>query len=280
MLGVTGPNEYENNVNNNWYTNYIAIWTLKYTLEGITRLQDKHPDKAKDLFDRINLDPYQETSLWTEIIDNMYLPENKKLGVFLQQDGYLDKEQILAVDLAPFERPINQNWSWDRILRSCFIKQADVLQGIYFFEDDFSEQVIRKNFNFYEPRTLHESSLSPCVHVVLATKLDKPEKAYELYLRTSRLDLDDYNQEVHEGCHITSMAGTWLSVVEGFGGMRVRNDQLHFDPLLPKQWKSLTFKVHFRNRIIQVSINHQRVTITPTDKKPFKYFVGRKELLA
>ncbi len=280
MLGVTGPNEYENNVNNNWYTNYIAIWTLQYTLEGITHLQDKHPDKAKDLFNRINLDPHQETSLWKEIIENMHLPEDKELGVFLQQDGYLDKEQILAVDLAPFERPINQNWSWDRILRSCFIKQADVLQGIYFFEEKFSDDEIRKNFDFYEPRTLHESSLSPCVHVVLATKLNKPEKAYELYLRTSRLDLDDYNQEVHEGCHITSMAGTWLSVVEGFGGMRVRNGQLHFDPLLPKQWKSLTFKVHFRNRIIQISINHQKLTITPNDNKPFKYFVGGKELLA
>lgn len=280
MLGVTGPNEYENNVNNNWYTNYIAVWTLRYTLKGISRILEGYPDKAKQLFNRIDLDPQQETGLWKEIIDNMHFPEDKDLQIFLQQDGYLDKEQILASELAPFERPINQNWSWDRILRSCFIKQADVLQGIYFFEDDFSEEEIRRNFDFYEPRTVHESSLSPCVHVVLATKLGKLEKAYELYLRTSRLDLDDYNHEVHEGCHITSMAGTWLSVVEGFGGMRVKNNSLHFDPLLPSAWKSLHFKVRFRSRFVKVSIEHQKLLITPLDGKAFKYFVDGKELIA
>lgn len=280
MLGVTGPNEYENNVNNNWYTNYIAVWTLRYTLKGISRILEGYPDKAKQLFNKINFDPHQETVLWKQIIEDMHFPEDKDLQIFLQQDGYLDKEQIMASELAPFERPINQNWSWDRILRSCFIKQADVLQGIYFFENDFSEKEIRRNFDFYEPRTVHESSLSPCVHVVLATKLGKLEKAYELYLRTSRLDLDDYNHEVHEGCHITSMAGTWLSVVEGFGGMRVKNDSLHFDPLLPSAWKSLHFKVRFRSRFVKVSIEHQKLLITPLDGKAFMYFVDGKELIA
>jgi len=280
MLGVTGPNEYENNVNNNWYTNYIAVWTLRYTSEGISKILDKNPEKAKQLFHKLNLDPHQETRLWKEIIDNMHFPEDKEQGIFLQQDGYLDKDQIFASELDPIERPINQNWSWDRILRSCFIKQADVLQGIYFFEDDFSEEDIRRNFDFYEPRTVHESSLSPCVHVVLATKLDKPDKAYELYLRTSRLDLDDYNHEVHEGCHITSMAGTWLSVVEGFGGMRVKNDSLHFDPLLPSAWKSLHFKVRFRGRFVKVSIEHNKLLISPLDGQAFRYFVDGKELIA
>lgn len=280
MLGVTGPNEYENNVNNNWYTSYIAIWTLKYTLEGISKMRKLHPFKANTLFQRINLDPEKETILWKEIIDKMYFAEDQSLGIFLQQDGYLDKEQILASELAPFERPINQNWSWDRILRSCFIKQADVLQGIYLFEEDFSEEEIRRNFEFYEPRTVHESSLSPCIHVVLASKLGLPEKAYELYLRTSRLDLDDYNHEVHEGCHITSMAGTWLSVVEGFGGMRVKDDALHFNPLLPSAWKSLHFKVRFRGRFVQVKIEPDAFTLIPLDGKPFRYFIEGKERIA
>ena len=131
--------------------------------------------------------------------------------MFLQQDGFLDKEQLKANDIPLDERPINQHWSWDRILRSIFIKQADVLQGIYFFEDDFDYQTIKENFEYYEPKTVHESSLSPCVHSILACKINQIEKAYELYLRTSRLDLDDYNHEADEGLHITSMAGTWLS---------------------------------------------------------------------
>ena len=93
----------------------------------------------------------------------MYFPFSEEHGVFLQQDGYLDKEQILVKDLDPSNLPLNQKWSWDRILRSCYIKQADVLQGIYFFEARFDTETIRRNFEFYEPRTVHESSLSPCV---------------------------------------------------------------------------------------------------------------------
>jgi maltose phosphorylase len=185
----------------------------------------------------------------------MYLPSLEGSNVFLQQDGFMDKEQLFACDLPSSDRPINQNWSWDRILRSVFIKQADVLQGLYFFGDHFSIEQLEDNFDFYEPRTVHESSLSPCVHSVLAAKLGKVDKAYEMYLRTSRLDLDDYNQEIHEGLHITSMAGTWMSVVEGFGGFSVLNGVPHFSTVLPKEWQSYTFRISFRGRLLRVTIN-------------------------
>ncbi len=257
MLGVTGPNEYENNVNNNWYTNYIARWCLSYTLDAIDKVKANSPERLKEILSKISFDNSEETTHWKNIISNMHLPENEEMGVALQQDNYLDKEQLTANDLEDSERPINQHWSWDRILRSCFIKQADVLQGMYFFEDHFEKETILKNFDFYEPRTLHESSLSPCVHVISAAYLDKMDKAYELYLRTSRLDLDDYNREVHEGLHITSMAGTWLSVVEGFGGMRVKNNELHFDPKLPANWKSLSFKINFRGTVVECQFGEE-----------------------
>jgi maltose phosphorylase len=161
---------------------------------------------------------------------------------------------LKVTDLKPEERPINQKWSWDRILRSCFIKQADVLQGLYFFEEDHDVAVIRKNFDFYEPMTVHESSLSPCVHVILASRLGYKQKAYEFYLRTARLDLDDYNNDTEDGCHITSMAGTWLSVLKGFGGMRVKEGKLYFNPFLPEQWKSYSFRLEFRGRVIKVKV--------------------------
>ncbi|MCX6224635.1 MAG: family 65 glycosyl hydrolase domain-containing protein, partial [Bacteroidia bacterium] len=187
MLGVTGPNEYENNVNNNWYTNYLAIWTLAYTLESIGFVMEKYPDDWNRIENRSIFRIIPETSRWATIVEHAYLPADEKLGIFLQQDGYLDKEQLLASDLSPDERPINQHWSWDRILRSCFIKQADVLQGLYLFGDHFSRDIIQRNFDFYEPRTVHESSLSPCVHSILASGLGYIDAAYQLYLRTSRL---------------------------------------------------------------------------------------------
>ena len=253
MLGVTGPNEYENNSNNNWYTNYLAKWCLSYTLEELQKVKDGYPVDYERVMAHTKLTE-TETDQWEEIIANMFFPHSKKHKVYLQQDGFLDKEMIKVEDLDKSERPINQKWSWDRILRSPYIKQADVLQGFYFFEDHFTIEELEKHFDFYEPFTVHESSLSPCVHSIQAAKLGRMEQAYTFYLRTSRLDLDDYNKEVEEGLHITSMAGTWMSIVEGFGGMRVLDDKLHFTPQIPKQWDSYSFKINFRNRIIHITV--------------------------
>lgn len=262
LLGVTGPNEYENNVNNNWYSSYIACWSMRYAARAARWVRENRPADYARICAKRAFDEAAETAVWHRIADNMYLGEDRELGIFLQQDGYLDKEQTLVADLDPAERPINQKWSWDRILRSCFIKQADVLQGLYFFGEEFDLDTLRRNFYFYEPRTVHESSLSPCVHAVLAARLGDLEKAVEMYLRTARLDLDDYNREVAEGCHVTSMAGSWLSVVEGFGGMCVRDGVLSFDPRLPETWESLSFKVNFRGRVLTVKVTRTAVEVS------------------
>lgn len=278
MLGVTGPNEYENNVNNNWYTNYIAKWCLTYTLKTILYLREDHNEAYEAKKEKYSFKEDVETKKWAEIIEKTYLPQLDNSRVFLQQDGFMDKVQLTADDLDPADRPINQKWSWDRILRSIFIKQADTLQGIYLFEDHFDEETIAANFDFYEPKTVHESSLSPCIHVILASKLGRKEKAYELYLRTSRLDLDDYNHEAYQGLHITSMAGTWMSVVEGFGGMRVRKDTLYFNPVLPDQWTSFDFKVVFRGRTLQVKVQKEGTTIDLIHGQPITVVLSGKEV--
>lgn len=262
MLGVTGPNEYENNVHNNWYTNYIATWTMRYTLKSLETVAEENPRRYREILESVGFDKQAERTRWKQIIAKMYYPESKERGIVLQQDGYLDKEQITVGELDPADRPLNQTWSWDRILRSCFIKQADVLQGMYFFEDEFDEATIRRNFDFYESRTVHESSLSPCVHVVLASSLQKEDKAYDLYLRTARLDLDDYNNEIEEGCHITSMAGTWMAIVEGFAGKRVRNGKLSFRPFIPANWNSYSFKINFRGNLLKINVDRKEVHIT------------------
>jgi len=255
ILGVTGPNEYENNVNNNWYTNYIAQWCIKFTQENIQKVKQEYASDYDRIMQKARLSD-QEISSWMEVAENMYFPYSEQYGVYLQQDGFLDKDLVSVADLDQAQRPINQKWSWDRILRSPYIKQADTLQGFYFFEDHFTKAELEKHFDFYEPFTVHESSLSPCVHSIQAAKLDKMDMAYTFYLRTSRLDLDDYNKEVEEGLHITSMAGTWMSIVEGFGGMRMKNDTLSFEPRIPWQWKGYSFKVNFRNHILKINVTH------------------------
>ena len=272
MLGVTGPNEYENNVNNNWYTNYIAKWCIEYALENIDIIKNDHISDYIRIKQKVNFTD-KELASWKNVAENMYFPYSEKHNIFMQQDGFLDKELITVKDLDQSQRPINQKWSWDRILRSPYIKQADTLQGFYMFEDHFSAEELERHFDFYEPFTVHESSLSPCVHSIQAAKLNRMEQAYEFYLRTSRLDLDDYNHEVEEGLHITSMAGTWMSIVEGFGGMRIVNNMLSFTPKIPKGWKSYSFKVNFRNQVITVNISQNGNHFELEGKKEVKILV-------
>ncbi|MBC2163694.1 glycoside hydrolase family 65 protein [Listeria booriae] len=251
--GVTGPNEYDNNVSNNWYTNYIATWTLRYTIES---LQQIAPAKREEL--QIT---DAEIDHWQDIIDNMYFPYDEKWQIFVQHDTFLDKELRSTDTLTDADKPINQNWSWDKILRSCFIKQADVLQGIYTFGDEFDFETKQRNFEFYEPLTVHESSLSPAVHTVLAAEIGREDKAVELYNRTARLDLDNYNNDTEDGLHITSMAGSWIAIVQGFAGMRTFNGRLAFAPFLPKTWDKYAFKINYRDRLIEVTVTAKTVSI-------------------
>ena len=278
ILGVTGPNEYENNVNNNFYTNYIAKWCIDYAIEQITKVSLEYPSDHKRIVEKTKLSE-AELQDWKAVANNMYFPKSEELGIYLQQDGFLDKDLVQVKDLDKSQRPINQKWSWDRVLRSPYIKQADTLQGFYFFEDHFTKAELEKHFDFYEPFTVHESSLSPCVHSIQAAKLDKMDMAYTFYLRTSRLDLDDYNKEVEEGCHITSMAGTWMSIVEGFGGMRIKNDALHFEPKIPKEWKGYSFKINFRNQILKVSVTHNETKFSLENGNDLTVFVNSKAVL-
>lgn len=251
MLGVTGPNEYENNVNNNWYTSYLAKWCIDYALEVNDKITDTLVERLSDI----------EIKSWKHLTSSIYFPKIEGSNIYLQQDGFLDKEQLTASDIPENQRPINQHWSWDRILRSIFIKQADVLQGIYLFEDHFDLETIQDNFDFYEPKTVHESSLSPCIHSIIAAKIGRLDKAYELYLRTSRLDLDDYNHEADEGLHITSMAGTWMAIVEGMAGIRVFSDSIKMNPVIPKNWKQYHFQILVRNQPLEIRVTQNQCEI-------------------
>ncbi len=260
LLGVTGPNEYENNVQNNWYTNRIASWCLEWTSEAAEYIKSHYESQYEKLCRNIGLDD-KELEQFNTVAQKMYLPEEIGRGIFLQQDGYLDKEDLTVSDLTEEDLPLNQKWSWDRILRSCFIKQADVLQGLFFFENAYNMETIERNFDYYEPKTVHESSLSPCIHSILAARLGRMDKAYELYLRTARLDLEDYNHDTRDGCHITSMSGTWMAIVIGFGGLRSSKTMLELAPSLPDQWNGYTFKVLQGNTVLKTDVNRQVVRL-------------------
>jgi len=277
ILGVTGPNEYENNVNNNFHTNSIARWTLQYTLEVIEYLKENHLSEYNHLLDKWHFDENGETAEWLEIIENLHFPYDGKRAIFLQQDGFLDKTLKPSSEIPSAERPINQHWSWDRILRSPYIKQADTLQSLFLFEDQYDKDTIKRHFDFYESYTVHESSLSPCIHTILASAIGYKAKAYELYLRTARLDLDDYNNDTADGCHITSMGGTWMAFVKGFGGMRVKDGKVSLSPFIPDNWSSYSFRINFRNTILKINVTKEKVSIENLSEKELTLILYNQE---
>ena len=218
ILSVTGPDEFHNNVNNNWYTNFMAKWTLNYAFEQACWLRRHNEKKYKEVCRKYDFTE-EEFKNWETISRKLYINKNKKLGIFLQFDSYLETEDVFKnKEITKKGFPIVQNWSWDRINRSNAIKQADVILGMYLFSDVFSLKEKKRNFDFYEPKTAHESSLSACIYSIIASEIGYDDKAYELFMRASRLDLDDYNNDTIDGLHITSMGGAWMSIVMGFAG--------------------------------------------------------------
>lgn len=269
ILGVTGPNEYENNVNNNWYTNIMASWCIEYMLAASEILKNKYKEKYNLLKEKLSIDD-NEYEKWKDIALKMYCPYDSTYKVFEQQDGFMDKDITDVSTIPQNELPINKHWSWDKILRSCFIKQADVLMGIYLLKDRFDNETIKRNFDFYEPLTVHESSLSACIHSVIASWIGYKEKAYKLFLRSVRLDLDNCNCDTKDGLHITSMAGGWITVVHGFAGMKVENGILTINPSLPAEWTKVSFNLLFRERRINIEIEKSRVIFKLIKGDPVK----------
>ncbi|GEO04686.1 maltose phosphorylase [Adhaeribacter aerolatus] len=280
LLEVTGPDEYARNVNNNWYTATIASWTLAYTLQALEQVKLTASTRYQELKETLNFDEAKETAQWQNIINNLYYPADEEKGIFLQHDNYLAKEPASVKDQAPNQQPLDQTCTEDRISPSSFIQPAEVLQGLFLFEENYDSDTIRRNFNFYESRAVHESALSAGIHAIVAAKIGHQEKAYEYFMRSARQDLDNLNDDTEAGCHITGMAGTWMAVVKGFGGMRVRNNHLHLHPVLPSTWQSFTFKIRFREHRLDITVSPSSVKILNQADKPLVFHLyGQEETI-
>ncbi|HRZ97758.1 MAG TPA: family 65 glycosyl hydrolase domain-containing protein [Paludibacter sp.] len=260
ICGVAGPNNYECNVNNNWFTNHIAVWTLKFTIECIEKVKKLDNEKFEALMHEINFSD-DETFAWKNIAENMYFPVNNNNGTILQQDGFLDKFKIKASEIPESQLPVSMHWTRDRILRSSLIKQPDVLLGMFLFEDNFDKETISRNYDYYEPFTVHESAISYGIHSLIASRIGKEQNAMELFLKSCRYDLDDLSCDVAEGLHVTGMAASWMAVVHGFGGMQIKNDQLYFTPRIPVEWNAFSFTIHFRLNVLNFHFEKEKAIV-------------------
>jgi maltose phosphorylase len=269
--GVTGPNEFENNINNNFYTNYLARWCLQYAIDCLNKM-----DIKQSLMKKWSIES-KDVNRWQDIVNKMYIPTSSKNKIYIQHDTFLDKDIYPVSQLPKEQRPIVHHWSWDKILRSCFIKQADTLQTFYFFPHMFSLKEKKNNFDFYEPLTVHESSLSPSIHSVIASEVGYEQKAVEMYLRSARLDLDNVNDDTKDGLHITSTTGSWIAIVQGFAGMRHLEGNLEFNPFLPKQWKSYSFNLNYRDSILNICVKSKEFIVTLVEGGAATFYYKKQE---
>jgi len=260
FYGVMGADEFHMMVNNNFYTNIMAKKTLEYTLEVIDEMRRRVPLELSRVIEKVELCD-SEIAQWREMASKIILLCDEKTGIFEQHEGFFDLPHTDYKSIPHTDYPLYHNWSYDRIFRTDITKQPDSLLPLFFFSQEYSMETKRANYDYYEPRCCHDSSLSPCIHSILAAELGYHDKAHEYAKFASRIDLDDYNRNAREGLHIPALAGAWLTFVYGFGGLRADGPTLVLNPSLPKGWTLLRFSIIYAGERIDVCINRQSISL-------------------
>lgn len=276
FYGVMGPDEFQMMVNHNCYTNYMGKKTLEYTLDVLKRCSEMAPE----IYDAAIRDrglTEKETEKFRMIAENMYIPYQEETGIFEQHEGYFNLPHIDIDQISMEEFPLYHHWTYDRIYRNNMLKQPDVLMMMLLYNKDFTKEQLESNYDYYEPKCIHESSLSPSVHSILASQLKKEEEAYKFFGFATRMDLDNYNRNTGEGLHTTSIAAAWMNIVYGFGGMRSDGKELSFAPSLPKQWEGYSFRVHWKGDILFVAIDKDHMRISSKKGSGIKILIYEKE---
>jgi alpha,alpha-trehalose phosphorylase len=259
---VTGPDEYNTVVNNNAYTNLMARENLRYAAHTVQSLQATASDAYNTLAHKTALDP-TEVEAWMRAAEGMYVPYDEKLKIIPQDDSFLDRElwdfRNTPHDHYPlllFYHPLN-------IYRKQVIKQADVVLAMFLLGNAFSAEAKKRNFEFYDPLTTGDSSLSSCVEAIIAAQIGNMEKAIRYGVAALLMDLADVGGNVRDGCHIASMGGTWMMLTYGLGGMLDDDGTLSFWPRrAPKDNAVLRFPVTYRGQILEVEIGLEKVEYT------------------
>ena len=269
FYAVMGPDEFHMMVNHNSYTNFMAKKTFEYTEKTLREMESSAPEKYEALCKKINLVKTERES-FSRCADKMIILYDEKTKLFEQHEGYYSLPYIDITKIPVADFPLYHNWSYDRIYRTSMIKQPDVLMFLFLYNQDFSKEVKRINYEFYEPHTIHESSLSPSIHSIFASELGKPADAFRFFGFATRMDLDNYNRNTAEGLHTTSIAAAWMNIVYGFGGLRSDGEELVLNPSLPEQWTEYEFRILYQNTHIRIKVSANEITLFTNDKSDKK----------
>ncbi|MCE3203862.1 beta-phosphoglucomutase [Paenibacillus sonchi] len=258
---VTGPDEYTAIVNNNAYTNLMVREQLLYAYEAADWLRREYPGDYARLQHEMGLSA-EEADGWLEAAEKMFIPFDKALGIYAQDDTFLSKQKWDFGRTPADKYPLLLHYHPLVIYRHQVLKQADLVMALFLLGDQFSLADKIRNYQYYEPLTTHDSSLSPCIHSIVSAEIGDLAGAYAYFDRTVRMDLDDINRNAKDGLHMAAMAGSWMSIVNGFGGMRQYNGQLCFSPALPEQWESYRFKITFSGQLLDIYVGREAAVYT------------------
>jgi beta-phosphoglucomutase len=258
---VTGPDEYTAIVNNNAYTNLMVQDQFHYAYETAGLLRHQYPLHYSRLQQAIGLTE-EEVEGWREAAERMFIPFDEELGIYAQDDSFLTKKKWDFENTPADKYPLLLHYHPLVIYRHQVLKQADLVMAMFLLGEQFSLADKIRNYNYYEPLTTHDSSLSPCIHSIVSAEIGDLAGAYAYFDRTVRMDLDDINRNAKDGLHTAAMSGSWMSIVNGFGGMRLYDGQLCFSPSLPPQWESYRFKVANRGQRVDIFVDREAVVYT------------------
>jgi len=271
--GVTGPDEYTTVVNNNTYTNLMARENLRYAAQTVESLRASNPQAFDALAHTTALD-LAEVDDWKRAADRMYVPFDMESGIYPQDDGFLDRERWDFENTPADKYPLLLYYHPLNIYRHQVIKQTDVILAMFLLGHEFTLEEKRQNFLFYDPLTTGDSSLSSCVEAIMAAEIGAFDKATDYAMAALLMDLADVSGNVHDGCHIASMGGTWMVTVYGFAGMRDYNGMLSFRPVrAPQRQSTVRFPLTYRGQVLEVEVGTDatRYTLREGDRIRFQH---------
>jgi alpha,alpha-trehalose phosphorylase len=265
-------------VDNNFYTNLMARENIRDAANAVRYLAEHDPKCMEGLEKRLDFS-MDELVLWDKIVENMYFPYDETRQIYPMDDGFLMRKPWDESKIPPEKRAwLYENYHPLFIMRQRMSKQADAILGMYLHNDLFTEEEIRRNYDFYQEVTLHHSSLSTCIFGIVASDIGYHDEAYKYFSQSARMDLDDYHNNFYAGIHAANMAGTWQAIVNGFAGVRCQNSKLKFKPSLPKEWNSYTFKLRYKGSVIKVHVEREAVEFTLISGETATFYVNGREI--
>lgn len=279
ICDVTGPDEYNVLVDNNFYTNLMARENLRDAVKAVRYLEEHDSGCLEMLKEKLEFSE-EEIKEWEKIIENMYFPYDETRKIYPMDDGFMMRKPWDESKIPEEKRSwLYENYHPLFIMRHRMSKQADAILGMYLHSNRFTVEEIRRNYDFYQEVTLHHSSLSTCIFGIVACQIGYYEEAYRYFSQSARMDLDDYHNNFYAGIHAANMAGTWQAIVNGFAGMRCQDGRLSFQPHLPEEWDAYTFKIQYENAVLKVKIEKEAAEFTLEKGNKIMFYIKEKQIL-